>query len=106
MGSGYLRIPNSQTPKYNRFISQAEKIFNVTVCVIGRDPNILQLQQERVRGQHTTEKALEQLEKVWKYVSDADTHTVETHIYRLRKKIKSKFEDEDFIQKNKLGYLI
>ena len=46
------------------------------------------------------------LEKVWKYVSDADTHTVETHIYRLRKKIKSKFEDEDFIQNNKLGYLI
>ena len=56
-----------QTPKYNKFIAQAEKIFDVQVCVIGRDPNILQFQQKRVRGQHTTEQALEALEKVWKY---------------------------------------
>ena len=41
------------------------------------------------------------LEEVWKYVSSADTHTVETHIYRLRKKIKSKFSDDDFILNNK-----
>ena len=46
------------------------------------------------------------LDKVWKYSEDADTHTVETHIYRLRKKIKSKFLDEDFILNNKSGYLL
>ena len=46
------------------------------------------------------------LDEVWKYSQDADTHTVETHIYRLRKKIKSKFLDEDFILKNKSGYLL
>jgi hypothetical protein len=45
------------------------------------------------------------LDQVWKYSEDADTHTVETHIYRLRKKIKSKFSDEDFILNNKIGYL-
>jgi len=39
----------------------------VQVCVIGRDPNILELQQKRVRGKHTSEQALEALEKVWKY---------------------------------------
>jgi len=46
------------------------------------------------------------LDQVWKYSEDADTHTVETHIYRLRKKIKSKFSDEDFILSNKSGYLL
>ena len=63
----YFKDKKPQTPKYNRFISQAEKIFDVKICVIGRDPNILQLQQERVREQHTTGQALEALEKVWKY---------------------------------------
>ena len=46
------------------------------------------------------------LEKVWKYAPDADTHTVETHIYRLRKKIFDKFKDEKFILNKKDGYLI
>ena len=46
------------------------------------------------------------LEEVWKYASDADTHTVETHIYRLRKKIKSKFFDDNFIINNTNGYLL
>ena len=44
------------------------------------------------------------LEEVWKYAAEADTHTVETHIYRLRKKIKSNFGDENFIINNKEGY--
>ena len=46
------------------------------------------------------------LKEVWKYSTEADTHTVETHIYRLRKKIKSKFLDENFILNNKDGYLL
>ena len=46
------------------------------------------------------------LEEVWKYSSDADTHTVETHIYRLRKKIEDKFSDVSFIINNKKGYFI
>ena len=46
------------------------------------------------------------LNEVWKYSEDADTHTVETHIYRLRKKIKSKFGDENFILNNNIGYLL
>ncbi len=44
------------------------------------------------------------LSTVWNYSTDADTHTVETHIYRLRKKIHDKFNDEDFILNNKNGY--
>ena len=46
------------------------------------------------------------LDEVWKYASEVDTHTVETHIYRLRKKIKSKFSDENFILNNKNGYYL
>jgi len=44
--------------------------------------------------------------EVWGHVSKLETHTVETHIYRLRKKIKDKFQDEDFIISSKNGYLI
>ena len=44
------------------------------------------------------------LSLVWNYSSDADTHTVETHIYRLRKKINDKFMDEKFILNSKEGY--
>ena len=44
------------------------------------------------------------LSSVWNYSSDADTHTVETHIYRLRKKINDKFSDENFILNTKDGY--
>jgi hypothetical protein len=44
--------------------------------------------------------------KVWSYQSDMETHTVETHIYRLRKKISSTFNDEEFIVSKKNGYQI
>ena len=44
------------------------------------------------------------LSSVWHYSTDADTHTVETHIYRLRKKINEKFSDDNFILNHKEGY--
>ena len=44
------------------------------------------------------------LSNVWNYSSSADTHTVETHIYRLRKKISDKFSDDSFILNTKDGY--
>tara|TARA_B100000902_G_scaffold261541_1_gene247838 strand:+ start:1770 stop:2372 length:603 start_codon:yes stop_codon:yes gene_type:complete len=45
-------------------------------------------------------------EKVWSYQSDMETHTVETHIYRLRKKIFNTFNDNEFIISKKDGYQI
>jgi len=45
-------------------------------------------------------------EKVWSYQSDIETHTVETHIYRLRKKILNTFNDKEFIISEKNGYQI
>jgi len=46
------------------------------------------------------------LKKVWNYSDSADTHTVETHIYRLRKKIYSKFNDDKFILNSDKGYVV
>ncbi|MDA9083727.1 helix-turn-helix domain-containing protein [Candidatus Pelagibacter sp.] len=43
---------------------------------------------------------------IWGYSADMETHTVETHIYRLRKKISDLFEDEKFILSHKNGYFI
>jgi hypothetical protein len=45
-------------------------------------------------------------EKVWSYQSDIETHTVETHVYRLRKKISNTFNDNEFIVSKKNGYQI
>ena len=50
---------------------------------------------------------IEELQKnVWSYQSDIETHTVETHIYRLRKKILNTFKDSEFIISKKNGYQI
>ena len=43
---------------------------------------------------------------IWRYSSDMETHTVETHIYRLRKKISNKFNDQNFIISHPKGYFI
>ena len=44
--------------------------------------------------------------EVWKHASELETHTVETHIYRLRKKFFEKFKDDEFIKHNRRGYYL
>jgi hypothetical protein len=46
------------------------------------------------------------LKNIWNYSPESETHTVETHIHRLRKKILERFDDNDFIKNNKKGYYI
>ena len=46
------------------------------------------------------------LKHVWNYSLESDTHTVETHIHRLRKKISQKFNDNNFIKNTDEGYYI
>lgn len=49
--------------------------------------------------------SVDELENVvWNYKTDLETHTVETHIYRLRKKINENFDIKDFILNEKNGY--
>ena len=44
------------------------------------------------------------LEKIWLYSPGTETHTIETHIYRLRNKVNKIFEDQNFIKNTKFGY--
>jgi len=54
----------------------------------------------------TKHNVLDLQNNIWGYSSDTETHTVETHIYRLRKKISNKFDDENFILSHQNGYFI
>ena len=54
----------------------------------------------------TPQKINDLQNKVWSYSSGLETHTVETHIYRLRKKISNSFQDENFIISTDNGYFI
>jgi hypothetical protein len=59
---------HSSQPKYDEFIEEAIKAgFNVKLAIIGRDKNILEFQQNRLRKTHSTPKFLEQLNLLWKY---------------------------------------
>ena len=72
------------------------------VLLTEKEVQLLQLFLDKTKAINKNEI----LASVWKYAAEADTHTVETHIYRLRKKINSKFSDENFILSNKDGYLL
>lgn len=60
----YWKDKQPQTPKYHEFIQEAKKYFDVKILVIARDRHILKLQQQRVRGSHTTPEFIKQLEKL------------------------------------------
>ena len=58
-------------------------------------------------NQTSNSQTIENLQKeVWGHGVTLETHTVETHIYRLRKKINDEFMDEKFILNNKEGYYL
>ena len=54
----------------------------------------------------TKSNVLDLQKVIWGYSENIETHTVETHIYRLRKKISNLFKDENFILSHKNGYFI
>ena len=85
---------------------------NLNSRVISRNKNELKLTEREIEiilflNDKKKPQNINILQKeVWSYASDLETHTVETHIYRLRKKISDKFKDSDFILSSKEGYLI
>ena len=85
---------------------------NLNSRVISRNENELKLTEREIEiilflNDKNKPQNINILQKeVWSYATDLETHTVETHIYRLRKKISDKFKDSDFILSSKEGYLI
>jgi hypothetical protein len=61
----YFKNKEPQIPKYEEFITEVEKYCNVVVAIIGRDRTILEHEQTRVRGEHTTPAALEHFEYLY-----------------------------------------
>jgi len=101
----------------NRFIEQSDidlgiYKLNLNSRKMFNDKNELNLTEkeaEIINFLKNSEKSvsIDELQKeVWGHISKLETHTVETHIYRLRKKISNKFKDHDFIKSTKLGYII
>ncbi len=82
----------------------SRKIFddNITLDLTEKETNIILFLKNSIKP-----VTIEQLQKeVWGHNSKLETHTVETHIYRLRKKISDKFNNENFILSSKHGYII
>ena len=101
----------------HQFIEQSELIINDYII----DINAREMSSKNVKLKLTEKEvntiiylskvnkpiSIDELQtKVWDYHSDIETHTVETHIYRLRKKILKNFLDDNFIISKNNGYQI
>tara|TARA_Y100000389_G_scaffold203991_1_gene254430 strand:+ start:855 stop:1421 length:567 start_codon:yes stop_codon:yes gene_type:complete len=91
IGDYKLDLNSREITLNNKSINLTEKEINLILFLNNSDKSveIQKLQSE-----------------VWNYKSDLETHTVETHIHRLRKKIKEKLNKSDFILSNKDGYFL
>ena len=100
----------------SKFSSQSkikigDYFLNLNSRQISKTGNILNLTEKETElilfiktNKFVTLKDLEK--KVWKHSSELETHTVETHVYRLRKKFLKIFKDEKFIKHDKKGYYL
>jgi len=85
-------------------------ILNLNSRIISNKKNELKLTEREIDiilflKNANTSKSVNMLQnEVWGYSFGLETHTVETHIYRLRKKIKDKFDDDSFIVSGDNGY--
>jgi len=91
-------IKNYELDLNSKFISNNNIILKLTEKEI---EIILYLNEYK-----TTHNVLDLQKNIWGYSSEIETHTVETHIYRLRKKISDKFNDQNFILSHQNGYFI
>ena len=100
--------------KYNNqsYLKVSNYILNLNSRIISKNNNSLKLTEKEINiilflNDHKNPQKVSILQnQVWGYLSELETHTVETHIYRLRKKINDHFNDSNFIISTDDGYLI
>ena len=97
LDQSHIKIGEYKLDLNSRKISFGNKSLNLTE----RETNLIIFIKDK---KNVTVKELQK--KVWDYSPDLDTHTVETHIYRLRKKMKETFGNESFILNTSNGYSI
>ena len=97
LDQSHIKIGEYNLDLNSRKISFGNKSLNLTE----RETNLIIFIKDK---KNVTVKELQK--KVWDYSPDLDTHTVETHIYRLRKKMKETFGNESFIVNTSNGYSI
>ena len=103
-------LKNQFNVKSNQTIGKYKLDFNSKI--ITRDKTSLNLTEKELKlidflkNSKNPITIIELQKKVWGYISTLETHTVETHVYRLRKKILKTFGDKNFIVSNKNGYYI
>jgi len=94
----------------NSLIKIGKYILDKNARVLKKNDQILKVTEKEIvfiEMLYLSKKPLSRdyiLKNIWKYSSETDTHTVETHIYRLRQKIKNIFNDTAFIKNSKDGY--
>ena len=98
--------------KKNSLIQLNDYVINKNERKIKKNDLELQLSEKEINFLILFSKSKEPVSKnlvlknVWHYSLESETHTVETHIHRLRKKILEKFGDNNFIKNNNKGYYI
>ena len=97
--------------KHNSSVKVLDYILDKNSRKLMKDQKSLELTEKEIDlilllSKNFFTKKKEILSRIWNYSDEADTHTVETHIYRLRKKVKKIFDDETFIKNEKEGYKI
>ena len=97
LDQSHIKIGEYNLDLNSRKISFGNKSLNLTE----RETNLIIFIKDK---KNVTIKELQKM--VWDYSPDLDTHTVETHIYRLRKKMKETFGNESFILNTNNGYSI
>ena len=99
-----FKFSNNSTLIINKYIldKNEKKLIkdNTYISITEREVQLIELLFKEKKSLHKNYI----LKKIWNYSDNADTHTVETHVYRLRKKIYNKFNDEKFILNSEKGY--